>query len=108
MATSSLRFSFFAERLKVNEREHSQEHASPFDHGGGKLKEGVSTACNGGGRREEEEDDRGWEGSPGVAAVGLEGVRLGPKLHELHGGRRAGRKCDPSYSYLSLLGAELS
>jgi hypothetical protein len=38
-----------------------------------------------GGGREEEEDDGGG-GSPGVAAVGLEGVRLGPKLHELHGG----------------------
>jgi len=26
------------------------------------------------------------QGSPGVAAVGLEGVRLGAELHELHGG----------------------
>jgi hypothetical protein len=58
-------------------------------------------------RVEEEEEERGGEpaGSPGVAAVGLEGVRLGAKLHELHGGNSNAKRF--SLLTTSLLGRQL-
>jgi hypothetical protein len=85
----------FSERLKVNVREHIQEHAFPFDHGGkGGSKHGLQW------RREEEEDDGGrdhlaslpsvWKAS-GLDPSFMNFMADGPEMRR--------RRRSPCYSY---------